>query len=88
MATSVLSKLTPVERAVARSSLGRVVKDLTHLLKGKNHVFFDNFFTSEKLLEDLLEDDIMTCGTARKDHKVFPMALKNANLKNRYIMQL
>ena len=67
----------------------RVVKDLTRLLKGKNHhVFFDNFFTSEKLLEDLLEDDIMACGTARKDRKGFPMALKNAKLKNRYIMQL
>ena len=43
----------------------RVVKDLTRLLKGKNHhVFFDNFFTSEELLQDLLKDDIFACGTA------------------------
>ena len=63
----------------------RVVKDLTRLLKGKNHhVFFDNFFTSEKLLQDLLEDDIFACGTARKDRKGFPSALKKAKLKNRY----
>ena len=63
----------------------RVVKDLTRLLKGKNHhVFFDNFFTSEKLLQDLLEDDIFACGTAHKDRKGFPSALKKAKLKNRY----
>ena len=82
MATSILCS--------GKKQLGqRVVKNLTRLLKGKNHhVFFDNFFTSEKLLEDLLEDDIMACGTARKDHTGFPMALKNAKLKNRYIMQL
>ena len=50
----------------------RVAKDLTRILKGKNHhVFFDNFFTSEKLLQDLLEDGILACGTARKDRKGF-----------------
>ena len=63
----------------------RVVKDLTRLLKGKNHhVFFDNFFTSEQLLQDLLDDGILACGTARKDRKGFPPALKQVKLKNRY----
>ena len=63
----------------------RVVKDLTRLLKGKNHhVFFDNFFTSEQLLQDLLDDGILACGTARKDRKGFPPALKEVKLKNRY----
>ena len=64
----------------------RVVKDLTQHLKGRNHhVFFDNFFTSEKLLRDLAEDDIIlyACGTARKDRRGFPPALKTAKLKNR-----
>ena len=62
----------------------RVVKDLTRFLKGKNHhVFFDNFFTSEELLQDLLKDDILACGTARKDHRGFPTALKSVKLKNR-----
>ena len=62
----------------------RVVKDLTQHLKGKNHhVFFDNFFTSEKLLRDLAEDDIYACGTARKDRRGFPPTLKTAKLKNR-----
>ena len=61
----------------------RVVKDLTHHLKGKHHhVFFDNFFTSEELLRDLAEDNIYACGTARKDRRGFPQALKTAKLKN------
>ena len=69
----------------AEKQLGqRVVKDLTQLLKGKNHhVFFDNFFTSEALLQDLLDDDIYACGTARKDRKGFPDKLKKVKLKNR-----
>lgn len=69
----------------AEKQLGqRVVKDLTRLLKGKNHhVFFDNFFTSEELLQDLLVDDIYACGTARKDLKGFPSELKKVKLKNR-----
>ena len=61
----------------------RVVKDLTHL-KGKNHhVFFDNFFTSEELLQDLLKDDIFVYRTARKDRRGFPAALKSVKLKKR-----
>ena len=69
----------------AEKKLGqRVVKDLTRLLKGKNHhVFFDNFFTSEELLQDLVEDGIFACGTARKDRKGFPEELKRVKLKNR-----
>ena len=64
----------------------RVVKDLTHHLKGKHHhVFFDNFFTSEELLRDLAEDNIYACGTARKDRRGFPPALKTAKLKNRSV---
>ena len=87
MATSILYKLTAREGSGEKRLGQRVVKDLACLLKVKNHVFFDDFFTSGKLLEDLLEDDI-TCATARKDHKGFPKALKNAKLKNRYILQL
>ena len=47
--------------------------------------FFDNFFTSEELLHDLAEDNIFTCGTARKDRRGFPPALKTAKLKNRSV---
>ena len=67
----------------------RVVKTLTASLKGKNHhVFFDNFFTNERLVQDLLENAIYSCGTARKDRKGFPSDLKDVKLSNRYITLL
>ena len=57
----------------------RVVKTLTDGLQGQHHhVFFDNFFTSEKLMQDLLADGVYACGTARKDRKCFPPTLKQA----------
>ena len=82
MATSIPCKFTQARTAAQRRSL--VKEDLTRLLKGKNHhVFFDNFFTSEELLQDLVEDGIFACGTARKDRKGFPDELKRVKLKNR-----
>ena len=62
----------------------RVVKELTAGLAGKNHhVFFDNFFTSEKLLTDLEATGIYSCGTARKNRLGFPKQLLNPGLKER-----
>ncbi len=53
-----------------------VVKTLTDGLKKKNHhVFFDNFFTSPKLLEDMEKDG---CGVG------LPPGLKKHGLKKRY----
>ena len=85
MATSLTLKYILGRRVTAEKNLGvRVVKTLTAELKGKgHHVFFDNF-TNEKLLQDLLADDIYSCGTARKDRKGFPPALKQVKLPNRY----
>ena len=61
-----------------------VVKTLTKELKHKyHHVHFDNFFTSFQLLADLERDGIYGCGTARKDRREFPTALKNLKLKER-----
>ena len=63
----------------------RVVKDLTIPLKDKyHHVYFDNYFTSVKLLEDLEKDGIYACGTARRDRKESPEALKQPKLSKRY----
>ena len=62
----------------------RVVKDLTLDFQGKWHwVFFDNFFTSKKLLCDLESVGIYGCGTARKDRRDFPEQLKKPKLKER-----
>ena len=56
-----------------------VVKTLTDGLKKKNHhVFFDNFFTSPKLLEDMEKDGIYGCGVG------LPPGLKKHGLKKRY----
>ena len=62
-----------------------MVKTLTRDLNHKNHhVYFDNFFTSVQLLEQLEEDGIYSCGTARKDRRGFLPALKAHGLRERY----
>lgn len=62
----------------------QVVKSLTQELKGKNfHVYFDNFFNSFDLLNDLVLDNIYACGTARSNRKGFPDALKDVKFPNR-----
>ena len=65
---------------------GSVVKQLTRPLVGKfHHVFMDNFFTSQGLFMDLLQDSIYACGTVRSNRKGFPPDLKGKRIvKNRY----
>ena len=71
---------------VERHRRVRVVKKLTSDFKGKYHrVFFDNYFTSLKLLEDLEADKIYSCGTARRDPRGFPDMLKHAKLNTRCV---
>ena len=61
-----------------------VVKQLTGHIKEKSHVvFFDNFFTSVQLIEDLLKDRILACRTARQNRKQFPEELSKSKLKIR-----
>ena len=63
----------------------RVVKTLTDHLHGKfHHIFFDNFFTSLKLLQDLGDNGLYGCGTVRKHRIGFPPTLKTIKLTNRY----
>ena len=48
----------------------RVIKDLSRDLVQKHyHIFFDNFFTTVDLMISLLTDEILACGTVRKDRK-------------------
>jgi hypothetical protein len=72
----------------AETGLGaRVVKDLTNDLKGKDHhVFFDNFFSSVRLLADLEKEGIYSCGTARKVRRGFFIVLKKPSLPNRCVI--
>ena len=69
---------------VERGLPARVVKSLTEELKGQNyHVYFDNFFNSFELLNDLASDNIFACGTARSNRRGFPEALKKKTFPNR-----
>ena len=59
----------------------KVVKKLSRSLVGGNyHLYFDNFFSSVPLFEELLEDGIYACGTFRKDRKGLPAMVKNTTL--------
>ena len=52
-----------------------VVSNLCQHIRGKWYsVFFDNFFTSCKLIEDLYSHKIICCGTVRQGRKEFPPA--------------
>ena len=51
----------------------KVVKKLSRALVGGNyHLYFDNFFSSIPLMEELLQDSLYCCGTFRKDRKFIP----------------
>ena len=54
-----------------------VTKMARPFLKMHRHVFFDNFFTSTKLMEDLLAQDTYACGTVRSNRKDLPPCAKN-----------
>ena len=54
-----------------------VMKMASPFLKKHRHIFFDNFFTSTKLMEDLLAQDTYACGTVRSNRKHLPPCAKN-----------
>ena len=52
---------------------GRVVSNLTQSLQGKDvHVAFDNYFSSDKLMEDIYNDGIYATATVRCNRKDLP----------------
>jgi hypothetical protein len=67
-------------RGVPEAGLGsRVVSDLTLSLRGNNHhIYVDNYFSSPKLFEDLLEHQVYACGTVRTNRKGLPAGIKYA----------
>ena len=46
------------------------------LAGGNYHVYFDNYFSTVKLFEDLLENRVYACGTFRRDRKGVPHITK------------
>lgn len=67
---------------VSQNLGGRVVMDLTNTLQGKFHrIYFDNFFSSVPLMEDLLETGRYACGTTRSNRKFLPTVLSDNVMK-------
>ena len=66
------------EGGVTEHGLGyNVVTSLCQSLHGKyHHVFFDNYFTSKKLMENLLNNGVYSAGTVRQNRCGFPEDLK------------
>ncbi|XP_062583062.1 piggyBac transposable element-derived protein 4-like [Saccostrea cucullata] len=64
--------------AVSEHGLGHdVITKLSRDITGKNHhLYFDNYFTSIKLMEDLLAENIYACSTVRMNRRGFPDDLK------------
>lgn len=58
-----------------------VVFDLIKLYLNKGYrVYFDNFYTSVKLVEDLEKQNTFSCGTIRSNRKELPANFSSKNL--------
>jgi hypothetical protein len=58
-----------------------IVLHLAKYVYNKGHpLFFDNYFTSVDLAEELLQHQTYYCGTAHSYRKCYPSALKKLNL--------
>ncbi|KAJ8946938.1 hypothetical protein NQ314_008737 [Rhamnusium bicolor] len=57
-----------------------VVHKMIEGLEGKGyHIYFDNFFTTERLMRLMYKKEIYCCGTVRSNRKNLPNNLKNDN---------
>lgn len=67
----------------SETNLGaKVVKALSQpLVGGHYHLYYDNFFSSVQLFDDLLEDGLYACGTFRRDRKGIPDVIKTTQLR-------
>lgn len=62
-----------VGNTIEKNLGARVVTDLSRILAGSySKVYFDNYFTSLALMQDLKKAKIYACGTVRKDRKGLP----------------
>ena len=76
-----LNVYTGKQEAVEANLGATVVKKLSRsLVGGRYHIYFDNYFASVSLLEDLLSDGLYACCTYRKDRKGLPKAVVNTTI--------
>ncbi len=71
------SVYTGKEESAEKDLGSKAVKKLAQPLAGGNYHLFDNFFSTVKLFDDLLEDQIYACGTFRRDRKNVPQVIKD-----------
>ena len=56
------------------------MKKLQSLLLVAITIFFDNYFSTVKLFDELLENGVYACGTYRKDRKNIPKKIKQVKM--------
>ena len=71
----------PSDGTATEVELGeRVVLQLSECLRGGNyHLYFDNFFTTCRLLDTLHSQGLYACGTVRSNRRGFPDGLKSVS---------
>ena len=63
---------------------GRVVRQLMeHTRFVGHHLYTDNFYTKVPMLEELYEQKVYCCGTARADRSGFPCAIRVKSMRGR-----
>lgn len=73
-----------VENIVEKNLGSRVVKSLVNDLVGKNYiVYFDNYFSSAKLMGELIENNVLACATTRNHRVDFPKCFSDDNKLSR-----
>ena len=66
------------ETSLSTAVVLRLAKDIYN--KG-HHLFFDNYFSSVDLAEELLKNKTYCCGTARSNRRLYPNSLKRVTLE-------
>ncbi|XP_032830891.2 uncharacterized protein LOC116954466 [Petromyzon marinus] len=74
---------TGADEYIMRHGMGHyTMMQLTRRLRGhRHHVYFGRFFTSARLLRDLLRRGVYACGPVRAYHRGFPLDLRDARLR-------
>ncbi|XP_078734665.1 uncharacterized protein LOC144948862 isoform X1 [Lampetra fluviatilis] len=74
---------TGADEYIMRHGMGHhTMMQLTRRLRGhRHHVYFGRFFTSARLLRDLLRRGVYACGAVRAYHRGFPLDLRDARLR-------
>ena len=54
-----------------------VMRLVSSLINQGYHLYFDNYYTSVQLVQDLFKLEILACGTTSENRRGFPLSMKN-----------